>query len=174
MPVPATPADKWERERRRTAHQALMIVRVLLLAIGLMPWWIPLARAYLPIGPVGAILDGLFIVVCHRLPARTIELAGQAMPVCSRCAGIFTGLAIGAALAWPRLPIRWGRWALLAAAAIMLGDVLSQDLGLHPPWHASRLITGALLGWAASSALVAAIMRERRMVSTRRESGSAP
>jgi len=171
MPTPDAPADRWERERRKLAHQALFIIRLLLILVGTSPWWIPLARAYLPIGPVGTILDGVFIVVCHRFPSRTIELAGQLMPVCSRCAGIFSGLAIGAALAWPRVEIRWARWALVAAGAIMLADVITQDAGIHPPWHASRLITGGLLGWAASSALIAAIMRERRMVRTRPESG---
>ena len=34
--------------------------------------------------------------MCHRMPERTIELAGVAMPVCSRCGGLFTGLALGA------------------------------------------------------------------------------
>jgi uncharacterized membrane protein len=171
MPVPSAPDDRLERERRDLAHQALWIVRGLLVLVGTMPWWLPLARAYLPLGPVGTILDALFIVICHRAPERTIELAGVAMPVCSRCAGIFSGLALGAALVWPRIDIRYARIGLVVAGLLMIADVVTQDTGLHPPWHATRLATGALLGWIASAALVSAIMRERRLATPRKQTG---
>ena len=59
----------------------------------------------------------------------------------------------------------------MIAGAIMLADVVTQDLGIHPPWHATRLLTGALLGWVASSALVTAIMNERRLATPRKTSG---
>lgn len=169
MPAPSAPADPHERERRDLAHQALWIVRACLVLVGTMPWWLPLVKG--SFGPVGVILDALFIVICHRDPARTIDLWGTAMPVCSRCAGIFSGLALGAAFAWPRIPIRVARYALVIAGLIMLADVVTQDLGIHPPWHATRLLTGGLLGWVASSALVTAIMNERRIAVPHKPSG---
>jgi len=101
------------------------------------------------------------VLICHRQSARTIELAGMAMPLCSRCAGIFAGLALGAALCWPRINVKQGRIGLLVAGLIMLADVIMQDLGVHPMWHSTRVATGTLLGWIASAMLMAAIVGER-------------
>ena len=33
--------------------------------------------------------------VCHQIPERTIHLAGQALPLCARCSGIYLGAVIG-------------------------------------------------------------------------------
>jgi uncharacterized membrane protein len=162
MPVPAVPGDKWERERRQNRRDVLLYARVAFFIVGSMPWWLPLMRAYLPLGPVGIVLDGLYMMVCHRLPDRTLQLAGVAMPLCSRCAGIFTGLAMGALLVWPRLDIKRARWLLLGAGLLMLADVVTQELLWRPPWHTTRLITGIALGWIASAALMSAIIRSPR------------
>jgi len=137
------------------------MARISFMIFGSTPWWIPLVKE--PLGPLGQVLDLGFILLCHRLPERTLEVGGQLMPVCSRCAGIYLGLGLGALLLWPKPTIAQTRWALLAAGLLMLTDVVTQDLGIHPVWHPTRLATGALLGWVASSALMAAIRRERGM-----------
>ncbi len=171
MTAPALPGDPWERERRRVSRQILFWARMSFALVGTIPWWLPLLQAALPLGLFGDALEVPFVLICHRLPDRTIELAGVAMPLCSRCAGIFTGLAVGAALCWPRPNMRQTRFALLAAGLLMLADVLTQDLGVHPMWHSTRLATGTLLGWVASAALMTAIIRERRIeTSARRDS----
>ena len=172
MTAPARPGDRWEQERRRVSHQILFWARVSFALVGTMPWWLPLSRALLPLGILGEAMELPFMLMCHRLPERTIEIAGVAMPLCSRCSGIFSGLALGAALCWPRLTLRRARLGLLAAGLLMLADVLTQDLGVHPVWHATRLVTGTLLGWVASAALMTAIIRERGLVSAR-EAGEA-
>ena len=75
MPAPSAPADPHERERRDLAHQALWIVRGLLVLVGTMPWWLPVVKGSL--GPVGVILDALYIVICHRAtPLPRHELHG--------------------------------------------------------------------------------------------------
>jgi uncharacterized membrane protein len=150
-----------EREIRTATRQLLLFARGSFIFVGSLPFWLPLARAYLPLGPLGTILDYLFILVCHRLPERTLELAGVAMPVCSRCGGIFAGLALGMLICWPRPSLKKARWAMLGAGLVMVADVVMQDLGIHPLWHATRLVTGGLLGYIISAALIAAIMRER-------------
>lgn len=128
--------------------------------MGLLPWIVPLLRAYLPLGAAGVALDALFAPMCHRLPERSLVLAGVAMPLCSRCAGIFGGVAVGAIVAWPRLSPRRYRLAITVAGAAMLADVITQDLGVHPIWHATRLATGLLFGYALSAASIRMVLRD--------------
>jgi uncharacterized membrane protein len=139
-------------------------VRTVFVLAGLYPWLLPLARAHLPLGMLGWLADEMFVVVCHRLPERTLVLHGVAMPVCSRCAGIYAGLALGALVARPFLSLRAGRATLVLAGALMLLDVLTQDLGLHPLWHATRLASGAAFGYAFTNALVSVVRREQGLV----------
>jgi uncharacterized membrane protein len=136
------------------------VARVAFVSIGLFPWILPLLRAWLPLGVVGVGLDAAFVTMCHRLPERTLVLAGVPMPLCSRCSGIFGGVAIGALAAWPQLSAAAWRWAILAAAAGMALDVATQDLGLHPPWHPTRLGSGFSFGYAIAAACVIALRRE--------------
>jgi uncharacterized membrane protein len=146
----------------RVVRQIRLWTRVSFVLVGALPWWLPLARRYLPAEPVWLLLDWLFVPVCHRLPSRTLVLAGVAMPLCSRCAGIFAGLATGALVPWPRLELRAARFALALAGSLMLLDVVAQELGWHPLWHSTRIATGVLLGHLMACTLFAAIGRERR------------
>ncbi len=148
--------------RRRATRQLKLAATFSFLLLGLLPFLLPLARATLPIEPVGDLLDYVFVLVCHRLPARTLDIAGVAMPVCSRCAGIFAGLGLGALVRWPIMSLKQARVALLLAGLVLLADVIAQDFGLHPLWHWSRLLTGGLIGYIATAALMAAIDREGR------------
>ncbi len=138
------------------------VARVAFVAVGLLPWVLPLLRAWLPLGAVGVALDATFVTMCHRLPERTLSLAGVAMPLCSRCAGVFGGVALGALAVWPRFTARAWRWVITAAAGSMLLDVATQDLGLHPVWHVTRLASGAAFGYAIAAACVLALRREAR------------
>ncbi len=136
------------------------VARAAFVAIGSFPWVVPLLRAWLPLGVVGQALDAAFLSMCHRMPERTLALAGVPMPLCSRCAGIFAGVALGALVVWPQLPARAWRWAITAAAGGMVLDVVTQDLGLHPVWHATRLASGLAFGYALAAACVLALRRE--------------
>jgi uncharacterized membrane protein len=134
--------------------------RASFVVLGVVPWVVPLLRAWLPLGAFGAGLDAAFVTMCHRMPERTLTLAGVAMPVCSRCAGVFAGVAVGALLLRPRLSAAAWRWVITATVALMALDVATQDLGVHPVWHATRLLTGALFGYALAAACVLALQRE--------------
>jgi uncharacterized membrane protein len=147
--------------RRRVARQVLFWARMSFVLVGSLPWWLPVARRTLPGAPLWLLLDWLFLPVCHRLPSRTLMITGVAMPLCSRCAGIFAGLALGALVERPRLGLRAARWALATAGLLMLLDVLAQELGWHPLWHSTRIATGVLLGHLMACTLFAAIRRER-------------
>lgn len=130
-------------------------LRVLVAAAGLMPWLFAAAHAR----PLAAVV--LFHGLCHQLPERTLCFSGAAMLVCSRCAGIFGGIALGAVLPAPRWSGRHGRRLLLAAALPMLVDVIAQNTGLYPVLHSTRLTTGLLAGWTASALLFNALRAER-------------
>lgn len=133
------------------------VARASMIAIGVSAWIVPLVHH----ASEGAwrVLDWLFIPVCHRLPERTIALFGVLMPVCSRCAGVFAGLALGALIARPKLELATWRKVIAATAVLMIADVITQDAGVHPLWHPVRLATGAAFGYATAAALVAAAER---------------
>ncbi|EYF02205.1 DUF2085 domain-containing protein [Chondromyces apiculatus] len=155
---PALPADGAPHLTPEEAHAARSatsaLLRACFLFIGVLPWGIALARAWLDLGVVGTLLDSTFAPMCHRLPERSLTLAGTLMPLCSRCAGIFAGFAVGAILARPHLRMSTWRVLLSIAAALMVADVITQDLGLRPLWHQSRLATGFLLGYGMVVAFV--------------------
>jgi uncharacterized membrane protein len=108
---------------------------------------IALATALRATGPaaLAAAVDLPFSRLCHRIPERVLTVAGVAMPLCSRCTGLWGGLSLAAAFAWPALSIRALRVALPVAALLMLAEIVTQDLGLHPVCHATRLLSGLLV-----------------------------
>lgn len=123
------------------------VLRASLVAVALSPFLLTLARAALPLGTIGDAAHGLFAIVCHQRVDRTLSLAGVLMPVCSRCAGIFAGVGLAALLARPRLGSLAARALLAAAGLVMLADVVMQELGVHPLWHTTRLLTGVFVGY---------------------------
>ena len=133
------------------------VTRAGFIVVGVLPWILPFARALLPLGRAGELLDLFFLPMCHRLPERTLALAGVSMPLCSRCAGIFAGLALGSLIQRPRVEIARFRILVAGAGALMLLDVVTQDLGLHPVWHATRIATGLLFGYALAAACLLAM-----------------
>lgn len=122
--------------------------------VGSLPWLLLIAGVDHPAA------FGLFAPTCHQLPDRSLFLAGSQMVVCSRCAGLYVGLVVGTLRPWPTAWLDHGRTALLAAVALMLTDVLTQDLGLHPPWHPTRLATGAAFGVVLSGWLFGLLSEE--------------
>jgi uncharacterized membrane protein len=123
----------------------VLFLRAALLVVGLSPFVAPYARRVMS-PAAGETLYLLFAPVCHRNPARTLELAGVLMPLCSRCAGIFAGLVTAGALPRPRWSVRVCLGYGFVASVIMVIDVVAQDMGLHPVWHPIRLVTGVLWG----------------------------
>jgi uncharacterized membrane protein len=94
-----------------------------------------------------------FSFVCHQIPERSFHLAGHKFGVCSRCTGLYSGLAL-AALAYPLVrslkqtdtPRLF--WLFLAAIPLAIDFAL----GYFNIWHnnhLSRFVTGALLSSVA-------------------------
>jgi uncharacterized membrane protein len=91
-----------------------------------------------------------FSFVCHQIPERSFHVYGNKFAVCSRCTGIYAGIAL-ATLAYPLArslkrtePPRLV-WLFLAAAPL----AIDWSLGYFSIWqnnHVSRFATGLLLG----------------------------
>jgi uncharacterized membrane protein len=131
-------------------------------AFGLIAVWVGLTTALAKTGPAAlyTALDLPFRLLCHRIPERVLTIAGAPMPLCSRCAGIWLGLSVSAAIAWPVLSVRALRFVVAAACALMLAEVITQDLGLHPVFHPTRLASGLLLSVPFGGAIGGLITRE--------------
>ena len=99
----------------------------------------------------------MFGAFCHQLPERSLVFFGVPMAVCSRCAGIYTGIAIGAIM--PKLVFmdRHGRAVIWVALGIVILDVVVQNYLLHSMNHPLRIITGFIVGWAASAYLFSSL-----------------
>ncbi len=130
-----------------------LALRGLASAVCSLPW-----AATLAIVPstIRATIATSFAPLCHHWAGRVLTIAATGpMCVCSRCAGLYGGLALGfvvGASAERRADLRIG---FGVAAVMLLADVMTQDLGLHAPWHASRLVTGAALGFVTAAWMVA-------------------
>lgn len=122
-----------------------------------LPW---LARS-LPIA-LAKVVDAAFFPLCHHVAGRVLAWGPRPMCVCSRCAGLYAGLAIGLVLGGPDWEDRTWKRLLAVALGLTLADVVTQDLHLHAPSHPTRLLTGAALGWVASGWMVRATSRSRR------------
>ena len=134
------------------------VVRVLLVVVGVLPFVGPFLDPLLP-GPLHSALEFFWDSVCHRTPSRAMTLLGRLMPICSRCGGIFAGLALAGAIARPRMTFAKTRLWLVITGLVMVADVVTQDLGWHRPWHPSRLGTGIALGYVMGIGLVSALWR---------------
>jgi uncharacterized membrane protein len=91
--------------------------------------------------------------LCHQIPERSIFVAGHPFAVCTRCTGIYAGFA-AATLAYPLFrslrqttaPAR--KWLFIAAAPLGI-DWAIEFFGIWHNTHASRFVTGAVLGATA-------------------------
>lgn len=157
MERPPAASDSPSEARRHAAATMTTAGRVALFLGGALPWLLPLGRSYLPLGAAGIALDLAYVPMCHRLPERTLAIAGVPMPLCSRCAGIFAGVALGAVLMRPRLALAVWRWIIAATGVLMALEVVAQDAGLHPIWHPTRVLSGLLFGYALAVTCVTAL-----------------
>lgn len=97
----------------------------------------------------------VFAPWCHQLPERSLHFDGLAMVVCSRCVGIYSGIAVG--VWWPRpLSTQHIRWGLIGTFVLVVAQVAAQELwmGVH---HAPRLASGGAVGLAMGVMLASAL-----------------
>lgn len=168
-PPAAVPNDATARARVRA--KIIRWLRGALVFSGFLPWILPYARAHLPLGQLGVALDLIFLSMCHRRAARTLVLDGVAMPLCSRCSGIFLGVALAAIVGRPILAMKTWRVLFVIACALMLTDVVTQDLGIHPVWHPTRIASGVLVGYFMVIGLLSGLANDDAIAARNRGSG---
>jgi uncharacterized membrane protein len=132
-----------------------LLLRAALGFVGALPWVSALGGRVLP-APLMRAIELAFAALCHHVPERTLVMHAQPMCVCSRCAGLYAGIALAALSSWSRGGARPLRLLLGTGLVLMLSDIVTQDLGLHAPWHAARLATGALVGGSAAAWMLSA------------------
>ena len=113
-----------------------------------------------------------FSYICHQIPERSLHLAGFQLAVCSRCFGVYFGLAAGF-LIYPLwrpideiepLPRIW-----LFLSMIPIGVDWSLTIfGIWENTHLSRFVTGTILGFACATYIVPAIVEITRNFTIRR------
>jgi uncharacterized membrane protein len=123
--------------------------------------------AYLAAGAV--YLSGSLL--CHQRPERSFYLWGVQFPVCARCAGIYTGAALGVIAALVRTnalvrlkphpaDVTTARLTLfIAAAPTALTLVYEWTTGVTPS-NGIRALSGLILGAAAAIVVMRAGARQ--------------
>lgn len=110
---------------------------------------------------LGERMDGWFEGFCHRLPERSFSIGSEMMPLCSRCLGISTGAGLGLLIGRPYWGLRALRIWVSIAAAFLFIELTTQDLGWHPVFHPTRLLSGFLVAYplGAATTALATILR---------------
>ena len=137
------------------------LLRIAVVFVGALPWIAALGAPFLPRSLTRAI-ELAFAALCHHVPERTLVVHGHAMCVCSRCAGFYAGITLAALGSWSRAETPVWRVVLWGGGAFMIADIVTQDLGIHAPWHPSRVLSGAVVGFAAVAWLLASFNGSRR------------
>ena len=86
----------------------------------------------------------IFKYMCHRKPERSFHIKNHQFPVCARCSGFYTGLAVYLVLNYIK-PHPYNLWILIFSLAAMIPasvDGLSQYFGPRESTNTLRFITG--------------------------------
>lgn len=103
-----------------------------------------------------------FGFICHQIPSRSFHILEHQFAVCSRCFGVYFGLLAGlAAYPFIRRPDDIEPLPRIWLFASMVPIAIDWSLGVFGVWennHASRFITGLILGFACAVYIVPALV----------------
>lgn len=155
-------------DRTRIRRQAYRVWAVAIVVVGV---WvtatiIPALLASNDLSGIAVPFYKFFGFLCHQMPDRSFHILDHQFAVCSRCFGVYFGLFAGLA-SYPfirgvdniePLPRIW-----LFASMVPIG--IDWSLGIFGIWennHASRFITGLILGFACAVYIVPALVEIAR------------
>jgi uncharacterized membrane protein len=109
-----------------------------------------------------------FSYLCHQISERSLYLAGEQLAVCSRCFGVYSGLALGI-LAYPFLRPIYDtnappRTVLFLAPVPTAIDWALGVFGIWENTHSSRFLTAAILGAVCAFFVVPGIVEINRFL----------
>jgi uncharacterized membrane protein len=144
----------------------------LLLLAGATAWCAAIVSAPLlmnipgPLSSAGGVIYEFFRPLCHQMGERSFHIHGAPFAVCARCSAIYGGFLVGA-LCYPLVrslqePLLPPRWVLAAALAPMLLDVACGMLGVYDNTNVTRLISGALFGFATPWFIIPGLLEAAR------------
>jgi uncharacterized membrane protein len=136
---------------------------LILLAIGILLVWL----VFTPHGLLGK-ADAVGYAVCHRIDLRSFHLGDRALPLCSRCMGMYLGSTLAFAFLAARgrglagqFPRRWILAVFCMLAAAFAIDGLNSYMTFFPgaphlyaPNNTLRLLTGTGLGLGMGALVV--------------------
>lgn len=134
-----------------------MTVRALLVLVGLFPFLPGLFEGVPGLAMLGHWIDLWLDLQCGRDPTRMLPFGAA----CARCLGIYTGLALGALIARPRLPFGTLLRITLGGLALLALDVASEAMLDRPAWAPLRVATGLAFAYPAAVLTVTAFARSR-------------
>ncbi len=147
----------------------MLWTRHLLLAFLALAWcsvilgypWLVGGSAELPL-----LLSLFFSNICHQLPERSFHLAAVSLPVCVRCASIYSGglagIVVYPALAHSANVRRWMQRLLVLSALLVASDVFTDMVDLWRNTPLSRSITGGFFGCLCGLYLAGGVQRIKR------------
>jgi uncharacterized membrane protein len=167
LPLDLAPRVKKQAFKVWSIGLAVVVIWLLLIVAA------PLAKA----NGLTSFSDSLyhfFRFACHQISGRSFHVAGEQFAVCSRCFGVYFGLAAGFGIypLWrtideleplPRF------WLFLALVPITIDWCLTM-FGIWENTHLSRFVTGLILGVACATFIVPALVEATRSltISSRR------
>ena len=104
--------------------------------------------------------------ICHQQAARSFHLAGMQLPVCGRCAGLYTSAAAGALAVWllrRRRPRLAPKLVLLAAALPTAVTWILEHMFGVPFTNVARAVAALPLGASAGWLLVGMLRYDSRL-----------
>ena len=105
-------------------------------------------------------LYDFFSYICHQMPERSFHVLGEKFGVCSRCFGVYFGLLLGIGVypLWRGVdntePIA-RFWLFLSLVPVSIDWSLTA-FGIWENTHASRFLTGTILGFACATFIMPA------------------
>ena len=165
--VPVQIAARFRRQAWRSWAVGLAIVLIWVLLIVAAP----LAKGN-GLVALSSPLYHFFSFICHQIPERSFHIGPEQFAVCSRCFGVYFGLFLGFVVypLWRNIdeiePIpRF--WLFLSLIPIAIDWSLTM-FGIWENNHASRFVTGFILGVACATFIIPAIVEIARNVTSRR------
>ena len=91
----------------------------------------------------------IWALICHQNSSRSLNWAGNPLPLCARCLGLYLGFGL-AGLFWPAVSRRFSWWLLISALWLSLG---LEGLGHFFPILDANLVR-LVLGLGVGSGLI--------------------